>query len=61
MIMMKQSHTKLKFIDTGRFMQSKLSDFVDKLHEINNKDYKKCMERKNIKSECELLSLRIID
>ena len=56
MIMMKQSHTKLKFIDTGRFMQSKLSDFVDKLHEINNKDYKTCMERKNIKSECELLS-----
>ena len=29
---------KIKFIDTCRFMQSKLSDFVDNLSEINNKD-----------------------
>ena len=46
---------KLKFIDTCRFMPSKLSDFVDNLSEINNKDCKTCMERKNIKSECEFI------
>ena len=43
---------KLKFIDTCRFMWSKLLDLVDNLSEINNKDCKTCMERKNIKSEC---------
>ena len=37
---------KIKFIDTSRFMQSKLSDLNDNLSEINNKDCKKCMERK---------------
>ena len=46
---------KLKFIDTCRFMRSKLSDLVDNLSEINNKDCKTCMERKNIKSECEFI------
>ena len=35
---------KIKFIDTCRFMQSKLSDLADNLSEINNKDCKKCME-----------------
>ena len=34
---------KIKFIDTCRFIQSTLSDLVDKLLEINNKDCKKCM------------------
>ena len=36
-------------------MQSKLSDLADNLSEINNKDFKNYMERKNIKSECEFL------
>ena len=49
---------KIKFIDTCRFMQSKLSDLVDNLSEINNKDCKKCMERKNIGSECEFIALK---
>ena len=49
---------KLKFIDSYRFMQSKLSDLVDNLSEINNKDCKTCMERKNIKSECEFIGLK---
>ena len=49
---------KIKFIDTYRFMQSKLSDFVDNLSEINNKDCKKSMERKNIKSECEFIGIK---
>ena len=33
-------------------MQSKLSDLADKLSEINKKERKAFMERKNIKSEC---------
>ena len=32
---------KIKFIDSSRFMQSKLSDLADNLSEINNKDCKK--------------------
>ena len=39
-------------------MQSKLSDLVDNLSEINNKDCKTCMERKNIKSECEFIGFK---
>ena len=39
---------KIKFIDTCRFVQSKLSDLVDNLSEINKKDCKICMERKGI-------------
>ena len=37
---------KIKFIDTCRFMQ------------INNKDCKKCMERKKVRSECEFIGLK---
>ena len=29
---------KIKFVDTCRFMQSKLSDLADNLSKINNKD-----------------------
>ena len=39
---------KIKFVDSCRFMPSKLSNLVDNLSEINNKDCKTCMERKNI-------------
>ena len=46
---------QLKFIDSYRFMQSKLSDLVDNLSEINNEDCKTCMERKNIISKCEFI------
>ena len=49
---------KLKFIDTCRFMRSKLSDLVDNLSEINNKACKTCMERQNIKSECEFIGFK---
>ena len=52
---------KIKFIDSCRFMPSKLSNLVDNLSEINNKDCKTCIERKNIKSECEFIGLKIID
>ena len=37
------------------FMPSKLSDFVDNLSETNSKDCKTCVERTNIKSECEFI------
>ena len=49
---------KIKLIDTCRFMPSKLSDLVDNLSEINNKDCKTCMERKNIKSGCEFIEVK---
>ena len=39
-------------------MQSKLSDFVDNLSKINDKDCKPCIERKNIKSECNFIGFR---
>ena len=37
---------KIKFTDSCRFMPSKLSNLVDNLSEINNKDCKTYMERK---------------
>ena len=49
---------KIKFIDSYRFVQSKWSNLVDNLSEINNKDCKICIERKNIKSECEFIGLK---
>ena len=39
-------------------MSSKVSDLVGNLFEINNKDCKTCIERKNIKSECEFIGLK---
>ena len=39
-------------------MPSKLSNLVDNLSEINNKDCKTCIERKDIKSECEFIGLK---
>ena len=39
-------------------MQSKLSNLVDNLSEINNKDCKTCMERKKIRSECEFIGFK---
>ena len=50
----------MKFIDSCRFMSSKLSNLVGNLSEINNKDCKTCMERKNIKSESEFIGLKNI-
>ena len=39
-------------------MSIKLSDLVHNLSEINNKDCKNYMERKNIRSECEFVGLK---
>ena len=39
-------------------MQSKLSDLVDNLSEINNIGCKTCMENKNVKLKCEFIGLK---
>ena len=52
---------KIKFIDTCRFMQSKLVDLFDNLSGINNKDCKKCMEKKIFNENVNLLGSKIID
>ena len=39
-------------------MPSRLSDLVDNLSEINDKDCKICTERKNVKSECEFIGFK---
>ena len=39
---------KLKYIDSYRFMSTSLSDLVDNLSLIFDKECKKCMERKKI-------------
>ena len=54
----KTSTYKLKFIDSYRFMQSKLSSLVDNLSGIFNKKCKSCMERKNIKSEWDFIGFK---
>ena len=42
----KTSTYKIKFIDSYRFMPSKLADLTDKLSGIKNKEWKSCMKRK---------------
>ena len=49
---------KMKFVDTCRFMPIILLDLVNNLSEINNKDCKTCIERKNIKSDCEFIGFK---
>ena len=39
-------------------MNTSLENLVDNLSEINNKDYKKCIERNKIKSGCKLTKLK---
>ena len=39
-------------------MQTKCSNLVDNLSEINNKDCKTCIERKNIRSECKFIDFK---
>ena len=51
---------KLKFIDSCRFMPSKLSNILDNLSEINGKDCKTCIERKILNQNVNLLGLKIM-
>ena len=43
----KKEKQKLKFIDSYRFMQCRLSDLVDNLSGINKKECPTCIEKKN--------------
>ena len=49
---------KIKFIESHRFMQSKLSDLIDNLSEINKKESKACIERRKIKSKCDFIGFK---
>ena len=49
---------KLKFINSFRFISSKLSDLTDNLSEIYNKECRGCKERKKIKSACNFTGLK---
>ena len=49
---------KLKFIDSYRFMSTSLSNLVDNLSEVYDKECKKCMERKRIRSNCEFIGFK---
>ena len=52
---------KQKFIESYRFMLCKLSDLVDNLSGIHDKECKKCMEEKKLGRNVNLLNLKIID
>ena len=49
---------KLKFIDSYRFMSTSLSNLVDNLSRIYDKDCKKCMEREKIRLNCEIIRFK---
>ena len=57
----KTSTYKLKFIDSYRFMPSKLSDFIDNLSGTNNNNKKKNANhtwKEKVQSECVLIRFR---
>ena len=56
----KTSTYKLKFIDSYRFMQSKLSDLVDNLSKINKKECDECMKTK-LSQNVNLSDLKMTD
>ena len=46
---------KLKFIDSYRFMSTSLSNLVDNLSGVYDKECTRCMERKKIRLNCEFI------
>ena len=46
---------KLKFTDSHRFMQTSLSNLVDNLSGVSDKECKKCMKEKKIRLNCEFI------
>ena len=54
----KKKTYKLKFTDSYRFMQCKLSDIVGNLSKVTKKECLECMKRKKIKSECEFIGFK---
>ena len=49
---------KLKFIDSYRFMSISLSNLVDNLSGVYDKECKKCMERKKIRLNCQFIGFK---
>ena len=49
---------KLKFIDSYRFMSTSLSNLVDNLSGVYDKECKKCMERKKNRLNCEFAGFK---
>ena len=49
---------KLKFIDSYKFMSTSLSNVVDNLSGIYDKECKKCMERKKITLNCAFIRFK---
>ena len=49
---------KLKFIDSYRFMSTSLSNLLDNLSGVYDKECKKCMERKKIRLNCEFIGFK---
>ena len=49
---------KLKLSDSFRFMSTLLSNLVDNLFGIYDKECKKCMERKKIMLNCEFVGFK---
>ena len=54
----KTTSFKLKFIESFTFISTSLSNLVDNLSEIYKKEWKKCMERKKIKSKCKVIDIK---
>ena len=49
---------KLHFIDSYRLMSTSLSNLVDNLSLVYDKECKKCMERKKIRLNCEFIAFK---
>ena len=49
---------KLEFIDSYRFMSTSLSNPVDNLSGIYDKECKKCIERRKIRLNCEFVGFK---
>ena len=54
----KKITNKFKFIDSYRFMSTSLSNLVDNVSGVYDKQCKKCMERKNIRLTCEFIGFK---
>ena len=49
---------KLKSIDSYRFMSTSLSNPVDTLSGVYDKEWKECMQRKKIRLNCEFIGFK---